>query len=157
MSVDNVIQALALVDDSDDCDITGPQSDSLIAQAEELLGFAFPADYRLFLSRVGYLSYGGLEIFGITGSDLLSPSVPNGIWYTLDKRRSGMANDLILVGHSELGCPAIRASDATEASPIVLYYLGFPEDSQTYEVIATDFGSYLLEQIGIIKEELDSL
>ena len=75
-----------------------PASDALIDRAEKYLAVTFPDAYRQFLQHWGTLSIGPLEVYGVTGDEFESSSVPNAIWYTNELRRQfGLPREFVIL------------------------------------------------------------
>lgn len=150
MNTESLYKAFRLLESdeiSDHLYFVGERDESLVCKAEQALGLKFPEDYRQFLLSLGAGSIGSYEIYGITDDDFESSKIPNGVWYTINNRRNGLPKDLILIGHSEVGSPCIRVLQDSEKSPIIAYYLGMPEEAQTYELLGNSFGDYFLENV----------
>lgn len=126
----------------------GPRPESLIQAAEKRLGLEFPPTYRRFLLEYGAGSFGSSEICGVIDYDFEHSSVPDAIWYTLIERNEArLPNELIViyeVGDGELLCLDLGAKESGEA-PVVAYQPGLPPEKQSKEVIAKDFGEFLLQ------------
>ena len=130
-------------------DFCGPRNIDLIREAEEAIGVKFPKDYFDFLLAFGAGNIEATEIYGVINDDFVNSSVPDMVWCTLKDRQRGLPVDLIVIGGSELGTPCIKVNDTGTEAPVIAYYLGLPESSQTYEVLAENFGDYLLEAVKV--------
>jgi SUKH superfamily protein len=131
----------------------GRRPDALVGAAEERLAVRFPATYRRFVLEFGAGNFGGAEIYGVTGENFDSGSVPNGVWYTLTERAAGLPADLTVVygdGMGNLGCIRCPNEPGNEAQ-VILYEPGVPSDQQRQELLAPDFGLFFL---ALIKGEL---
>ncbi|WP_231559800.1 SMI1/KNR4 family protein [Geobacillus subterraneus] len=99
-------------------------------------------------------NFGSQEIFGIISSDFENSSVPDAIWYTLTERREGnLPSNLLIIydtGSDEVFCLDFNKIDNNEPK-VVSFFLGVDLDNQKYEIIANDFGSFLLD---LVKREL---
>jgi SUKH superfamily protein len=148
MSMQDVEAALHLVDKNPSAGrFVGSQDAELVAAAESALGVRFPPTYRRFLLELGAGDIAGEEFYGITGPDLVRGPVPNGIWLTLDLRRNGLPEPLVIVSSSGDGIwYALDTSqaDASGESPVVALQL--PESPP--KQIASDFGDFFLRTIG---------
>ncbi len=124
----------------------GPRAPELVRLAEQALGCTFPADYRSFVKRYGAGNFGAFEVYGVIGDDFQNSSVPNGIWLTLDERRSaGLPSDLAIIasrGDGDWYC--VRLSNG---GPVILYQPGYPANEQRGEVIAGSFGEFFLDEL----------
>jgi len=133
MSMSDLEQAFQLIDRSGTGDFHGPKPESLIAHAEQTLGLVFPPTYRQFLSRFGCGGARGCELYGLIDDDFENSSVPDGIWLTLDERRtSQLPKSLILVSDTgDGGYYAIDVSQKTPEgdSPIVAWWSGAPSNA----------------------------
>lgn len=128
----------------------GGVTNDTILKAEERLGIKFPKDYVDFLTKFGALSFGGEEIYGITTQDFDNGSVPNAIWYTLQERKEvAIPNNFLVIydtGGGELFCMNVD-NNYPDNSPIVSFIPGIDLSKQSYDEIAEDFGSFLLDRV----------
>lgn len=151
MSMSEAEQAFELIDSLKSPDnFSGPKPHSLIAKAEEALGVSLPPTYRAFLSRYGCGDIEGLEFYGVVDDDFENSSVPDAIWLTLDERKTGTPDALVIVAATgDGGFYAIdldKKSDDGE-SPVVEWWPGLPKADGNRRVVACDFGVFLLQQI----------
>lgn len=126
-------------------DFEGQKEKSLVQRAELVLGLKFPPTYLKFLEVMGCGDIFGVEIYGIVDDNFQESAVPNGIWLTLNERRSGLAENLVIV--SACGAGGYYAIDTAEIdsigeSPIVLL-----ETNGALAKKYNDFGSFLLAQL----------
>jgi len=124
----------------------GKQKDTTIEKAEVLLGVKFPESYKAFLKKLGACSFKDEEIYGLVGENLDSPSIPNVVWCTLNYRKYGLPNNLIVIGHNEHAYPCIKINNDFK-KPVIAYDISLPEHVQKTKVLANDFGDYFLEKI----------
>lgn len=148
-------QAAALMSEHSDLqDFVGPRPENLVQTAEQTLGLRFPPSYRHFLLEYGAGSFGSAEVYGVIDGNFSSSSVPNGIWYTLSERRgSDLPSSMVVIyndGAGDLLCLDCADQDGGEA-PVVTFQPGAPLEIQRREVIAPDFGSFLLN---LVKTEI---
>lgn len=128
-----------------------PRPEELVKKAEEALGLRFAPQYSDFLLRFGTAYVGFYEIYGVINEEFSNSSVPDSIWCTLVERREvGLLNHLVII--SDTGNGGFLCLDfkklTTENEPSVVYYQsGLEEEFQTYEVVAEDFGDFLLDYI----------
>lgn len=103
-------------------DDLGPQSESLVAEAESILGFALPPTYRRFVLEHGTAIFAGEEAYGVFKSDDEKGSVPNAIWVTFQKRERLALPDNYLViyavGNGDFCCLAIHGGEDDDC-PVV--------------------------------------
>lgn len=156
MSMNHLLEAFKLIEQNKLIKyMSGPKSDQLIQKAEEALGLKFPPTYRLFLKDFGCAGISRFEIYGLTKNsreDFEEGTAPNGIWLTLDERKTGAPHHFIVIGSTGYGplyvLDASHPNDEGEY-PVMLWMPGLPEAPT--EKINTDFGEFLLEQV---QEEL---
>ena len=92
-------KAVEMIEEAGGGDFEGAKPESLVAKAEAALGVKFPPTYRRFLLEKGCGDISGVEVFGLISDNFEHSSVPNGIWLTLNERRSiGLSSALILIG-----------------------------------------------------------
>lgn len=149
MSMQDYENARQLIDDSGDADFDGEKTEELVQKAETALGIKFPPTYRRFLLELGCGDIGGAEFYGITGESFESSSVPNGIWLTLDERRTGnLPSNYVLVYADGDGsyCAIDTAQVHSDGeSPVVRLSV----DKTPVEEVAPSFGAFLN---GIVRE-----
>ena len=135
-------------------DFVGPRPENLVQTAEQTLGLRFPNSYRRFLLEYGAGSLGAAEVYGLIDTNFSSSSVPNGVWYTLSERRgSNLPSSMVVIyndGDGDLFCLDCADQKGGEA-PVVTFQPGAPLAAQRREVIASDFGSFLLN---LVKTEI---
>lgn len=127
----------------------GPRPEDLIQAAEGALGLKFPAIYRKFLARYGAGNFGGVEFYGVTNANFQSASVPNGIWLTLRIRsKASLPLNLVIIGDTGDGdYYCLESKGPEEEAPVIVYQPGYSPQEQRREVIAQDFGKFLLDKV----------
>src|SRR5579883_2187962 len=147
MSMQDFNEAVALMESARDLmEFVGPRDPALIEAAERAIGSRFPPTYREFVTRYGAGNFGAFEIDGVINADFYKSSVPNGIWLTLDERRSGyLPNDLLAIGDDGMGgLYCIELRDGEEGRVILCELGSAPPDQLARELIANDFGEFFL-------------
>ena len=144
MSFQDLEKALKLIEDNGG-DFAGKKSDDLIAKAEQALVLKFPPSYKQFLNKLGCGGIEGSEIFGVIDENFEKAGIPDGIWLTLDERKSGLPEYFVVV--SEVGDGAYYVLDTSQVDvdgecPVVTY-----EINGSSEKVADDFGSFLLSEL----------
>jgi antitoxin YobK len=145
MSLQDLQSAFDLIAEYGGGDFEGEKEASLIEEAEKALGIAFPPTYKKFLAKFGCGDIEGLEIYGLISDDFENSSVPDAVWLTLDERKSGLPDHLILVyATGDGGYYALDTSQANEDGecPVVAYEL-----NGQVEKVADDYGSFLLSEL----------
>jgi cell wall assembly regulator SMI1 len=146
MGVDELRRGLEMAQLDDDADFGPPATPELISAAEEYLGVEFPPTYREFVASVGCGSFAGREIYGITPSGVDAKAIPSVIFATMDERRHGLPPQFILIedpgGEEEYVLDTQDLGPNGEA-PVKVWTLG--SDPANLEVVADDFGYYLLQ------------
>jgi len=136
-------QAFSLIEKHGGGDFSGKKDISLVDEAEEILGLSFPPTYRKFLEILGSGDIVGCEFYGITNKGLGAFGIPNVVWLTLEKRKTGMPKSLIPIyseGDGSYYClDTSQTSDCAEC-PIVLYGINGEIGSQ----VANNFGIFML-------------
>lgn len=139
---------------SDASDFVGGCATELIDKAENKLGIDFTGLYRDYLLTFGAGNFGAQEIYGIIHDDFENSSVPDAIWCTLTERvESNLPNNLLVIydsGDDELYC--LDFKQYNEEPKVVVFVPRVTLENQKYEVIADDFGDFLLE---LVKLELE--
>lgn len=145
-----------ILKNKDLADFEGKKSAKLITKAEAAVGLKFSGSYLDYLQTFGAGNFGSEEVYGIIDEDFEDSSVPDAIWYTLNLRKSINlpANFLAIydTGSEEIFCLDFQSTDAAGEPKVVALDLGYALDDQTIEVIADDFGDFLLE---LVEEELE--
>jgi antitoxin YobK len=144
MSMTDLERAVDLIERSKEGYFHGPATEYLIGRAEQALGLSFPPSYKRFLSRLGCGSIFGEEFYGLVNEDFENATAPNGIWVTLEERRSvDLPESLIVVGSTgDGGDYAIDVSQKNSEgeSPVVEWWFGNPPYCK---FVAEDFGAFL--------------
>lgn len=125
----------------------GERPERLVLEAEEMLGHTLPASYRLFVKELGHAgvgpdsidgvsrgSSGGAEWFGVASRNLRNwcdGSLHESVFGFTD---DGMGGELVLEWGSPDPCVSV-------------WYPGHTEFGDPREVLAPDFGSWLLESV----------
>ena len=135
----------------------GPKSDSLIEEAQRKLAVRFPPLYIAFLQEFGAGGIGSLEIYGLTGKDFISAGVPDVVWYTLRARNEwGFPHHLIPIydlGDGTIYSLDLGSNQSENEASIVAISPPSTKDYQIAEVVAKDFGEFLLESL-MIEEQI---
>lgn len=155
MSVKAYIEAKQIMLNDDIADFVGGRTSELINSAEEKLGVKFSGLYLNYLQTFGAGNFGAQEIYGIISNDFENSSVPDAIWYTLTERKeSNLPSNLLIIydtGSDELFCLDYNQLDENREPKVVSFVPGVELESQTYEIIANDFGDFLLD---LVKQEI---
>jgi antitoxin YobK len=147
MGVLELEQGLKLIENRSGGFFKGAISGDFIASAEKFLGVSFPDSYKKFLSLKGCGSFKSKEFYGIVGEDFLKGSVPNGIWLTGDERNSSnLDHNLVLIAQSIEGYYALDTARMQNGECPVVDAIPIGK-REAFEVIASDFGTFFLEQI----------
>ncbi len=152
MSVGTYLKAKKIIQTNEDiADFIGGQSNELIKLAEERLGIKFTGLYLDYLQNFGAGNFGSQEIYGIINNNFENSSVPNGIWYTLTERDElNLPNDFLVIydtGSDELFCLDFNQLDEKGEPKVVSFVPGVELENQEYEIIAEDFGDFLLDLV----------
>jgi antitoxin YobK len=146
--------ALGLIAEYPDlADFEGPKGSELVDNAEKTLGLVFPPSYREFLERLGAGSFGSVEVFGVIRNDFVSSGIPDGVWLTQRARKEWNLPRPMVVVYFD-GATGYFAIDTSRVgvdreSPVVLCYPGRVGRSDVPQLMAADFGSFLLEQVSV--------
>lgn len=149
MSMREYENARQLIDDSGSADFDGEKPEELVQKAEAALGIKFPPSYRRFLLELGCGDIGGEEFYGIIDGNFESSSVPNGIWLTLDERRTGNlpSNFILFYAGGDGSYCAIDTAQVRDGdeNPVVRLAV----DKTPVEEVAPSFGAFFY---GIVSE-----
>ncbi|MFD2132799.1 SMI1/KNR4 family protein [Pseudogracilibacillus auburnensis] len=156
MSKDTYQKAKEIIlNEEEIADFVGGHPDGLISLAEEKLGLKFTGLYLDYLQTFGAGNFGAQEIYGIINADFENSSVPDAIWSTLTERKEiNLPVNLLVIydtGSDELFCLDFNQSDDNGEPNVVSFVPGVDLENQTYEIIANDFGDFLLD---LVKQEI---
>lgn len=156
MSIETYEEAKHMILNNDDiADFVGGCTIDLINLAEEKLGLKFTGLYLDYLQTFSAGNFGAQEIYGIISADFENSSVPDTIWYTLSERKEiNLPSNLLVIydtGSDELFCLDFNQLDYKGEPKVVSYVPGVELENQTYEIIANDFGDFLLD---LVKQEI---
>lgn len=152
MSIQDYNSALSLIQQNQSLnDFVGECSETIIKMAEEKLNIIFPQIYRSFLQNFGAGSFGTEEIYGIINQDFENSGIPDAIWFTLKQRKEvNLPKNLVIIYHSggeEMFCLDVNKIGKYKEPVVVSYVIGVEAKFQKYEVIANDFGEFLLQKV----------
>jgi hypothetical protein len=152
MSTDNYNKARAIIDRNPSISyFVGPRSEELVRSAEQRLGLRFSPLYRDFLLAFGALSFGAQEIYGVVNANFENSRIPDAIWCTLTERAEvNMPSHLVTIYHTgfeEYFCLDFSRLNGQNEPSVVSFAPGFPPQQQKYELIAEDFGDFLLDLV----------
>ena len=152
MSTKDYLEAEQLLERNEEiCDFVGEVSEEIVMLAEKKLNLKFTDLYRNFILKYGAGNFGSIEIYGIIKEEFENSGIPDSIWYTLKQRKEiNLPNNLIIIYHT--GGDEVFCIDVEDKAKIVSFVLGLELELQRYEVIAEDFGEFLLK---MIKMELE--
>lgn len=143
----NYQKARELIEEAGGGDFEGAKPEALVSKAEAALGVKFPPTYRRFLLELGCGDINGVEVFGLINDNFEKSTVPNGVWLTLNERRSiDLDPAYVVVGECGDGtyyALDTRHVDAGGESPVVRLSV----DAKHSEKVADSFGSYLLSVV----------
>lgn len=140
-------EALGIIaDNPEHANFVGQRDVQLINEAERVLGFNFPPQYREFVKTLGAGNFGSFEVYGVVDRNFDQSSIPNTVWLTLDmRRRSKLTSDLLPIcdlGYGGYYCIERRGADY----PVVVFEFGMAA-GRRYEVEAVDFGEFFLQGV----------
>ncbi|ANE45448.1 hypothetical protein SY83_02925 [Paenibacillus swuensis] len=157
ISYEKAIKLLTYFEKREDLWAIGPCSLELIEAAQKALGLSISGCYLEFVLEYGALSFGSEEISGIVNDDFkLTDDFTNSfqtdaVSQTLDLRKTGLPHHLFMIYNTtwgEIFCLDYSNIDAFSKEPtVVTYYLGFDHEAQNYEIIARNFGDFLLDRV----------
>src|SRR5437762_6151665 len=123
MSIQKYEQARELIEGAGGGDFEGVKPEVLVAKAEDALGLTFPPSYRRFLLQMGCGDINGLEVFGLINDNFEKSTVPNGIWLTLNQRRTiGLNRSYVIIadgGDGTYYALDTRQADEEGETPVV--------------------------------------
>lgn len=152
MSMLQLQKAFGIIENnSGQADFEGAKEEELISLAESALGVVFPPTYMEFLSKYGCVDIAGCEFYGLVNGDFEGSGIPDAIWLTLEERKnSDLPDNLVIVyalgdgSYHALDCSVI---DQAGECPVVEWIPGSSKSGQALEIIAQDYGQFLLEKI----------
>jgi antitoxin YobK len=127
-------------------DFAGHKDEDLIVAAEKALGLRFPHDYRRFLAEFGAGSFGGTEIYGLIDDDFVNSSVPDAIWNTFGLREDGLPPNVVAFHATGDGEELGLVCDSRAGGPVIAFLPGAGDEGDS-EVVAVDFGGWLLKAV----------
>lgn len=152
MSIESYQKAKKIIQSNEDlADFIGGRTNELIKLAEEKLSIKFTGLYLDYLQTFGAGNFGTQEIYGIINDNFENSSVPDAIWYTLTERKEiNLSKNLLVIYHTgsdELFCLDFNQLDEKGEPKVVSYVPGIELERQIYDIIANDFGDFLLDLI----------
>ncbi|HDK7166204.1 TPA: SMI1/KNR4 family protein [Clostridium botulinum] len=152
MSIYNYEKAIEIIkQNKSECFFVGQRFKNDIRLAEKAVGLKFSGMYKNFLEEYGAGSVGAEEIYGISSLNFENATVPNRIWYTLTERKeSNLPLNLLVIydtGGDELFCLDFNKLNEEDEPAVVAFIPGIDLKYQRYEIIAEDFGDFLLDRV----------
>lgn len=152
MSIKDYEKAVHLINENQAIsDFAGKCPELLIKKAEEKLNISFPESYRQFLLNFGAGNFGSEEVYGIIKEDFENSGIPDAIWYTIKQRKEvNLPSNLVVIYHTggeEMFCLDTNKPGKNGEPALVSYAIGVDSKHQTYEIIANDFGEFLLQKV----------
>jgi hypothetical protein len=143
----NYKKACQLLEQAGGGGFAGPKTESLVAKAENALDVKFPPTYRQFLLELGCGGIDALEIYGLINDNFEKSSVPNGIWVTLQMRKSiNLKHSYVIIGDGGDGSQyAIDTGNINHQGECPILHLSI--DGEENVIVADSFGTYLLDSI----------
>lgn len=129
----------------EEADFCGPIDTLCVEKAEKMLGVSFPDSYKRFLETQGAGDIFGKEIYGILHDPETDyEGVPNGIWMTLDLRKTaGMDHQFVMFAETGYGPYYVIDTSSVKldgSGPVLLWSV----DGQR-EKVADNFGEFLYD------------
>lgn len=149
MGMPELERALAAMRASDSTFVTGAREPRVVEAAERALGVTFPPTYRRFVLEMGAGGIGAFEVYGVVDDRFAGP-VPDGVWFTLSERETGMPAHLVVVGDTGMGESNVLDTSATDAQgecPVRIWVPGASQTGDALEDVADDFGTFLWDNV----------
>lgn len=150
--IDNYTKTIELIKEKNvDFRKNNKETDCFIHEAEVFLSILFPQSFKKFLKDFGYVSFGGLEIYGIIDNDFVNSSIPDVVWLNnLNRKKFSQPHHIISI--SDMGDGSDYALDLSQMNsdnecPVVVWPIGGYEMTQVLEVVAPDFGTWFLDMV----------
>lgn len=152
MSTEDYENALNLINENEFLsDFVGKCPEQLVRKAEEKLNLSFPKSYKQFLLNFGAGNFGSEEVYGIVKEDFENSGIPDAIWYTIKQRKEvNLPSNLVVIYHTggeEIFCLDTNKPGKHGEPAVISYAIGVDPKHQTYEIIANDFGEFLLQRV----------
>lgn len=155
MSYSNFVKAMELAPKCKFYTVAGGKTEEEIKKAEQMLNVKFSNQSREFYAKYGYLSFYGNEIFGIDPYDDSGILEGNSVAYAInDRLEYNLPNSWIPIYNFEDGNMAYLdySSINTEGEPRVIMAFYNGTEYEVAEVLAEDFGDYILQ---LVQEQLE--
>ncbi|MES9684608.1 SMI1/KNR4 family protein [Gottfriedia acidiceleris] len=154
MSIDKALEIIEA--NLEEADFIGEIDEQTIIDAESNLKVKFPKSYREFLKNYGLGDIFGEEIYGLGTEET---GIPNMICITKEFReKENLPDNLICFYFADdgeyfcLDCSKVQSNNDDNA-PVVSYISGLPLKEQPFEIIAKNFGDFLLDLLNNSLEE----
>jgi hypothetical protein len=130
--------------------LVGPRPEELVAWAEQALNVRFPPTYRTFLRQLGADAFGSVKVYGVCDDDWEDSGIPDMVWLTLTNRRAGwLPERFIHIADDGMGGMIVLdlGDPGPEGEPRVKVWETRFDPGDDLEVLASDFGTYLLAEV----------
>lgn len=154
MSIDNLKLSFDLIKNNFSYDeVYGgkPADNSLIKEAENIVGITLPNSYRKFIEEFGFGGVGSLLVPGIRCSSVNELKSTGFVWGILNDRLNfSYPNHIITL--DEVGDGSYYALDLSQMNdenecPVVIWPIGGYETTPVLEIVAPDFGTWFLNEV----------
>lgn len=157
MSYSNYIKAIKLAKECDDYCIGDEVSSFVINKAEELVGIKYSAQLTEYLKTCGYLEFFGVELYGIVKTDFSSSVVEGCIieWALKERKDSNLNMKWLPLRFEDDGGMAFLDFNNLnkDGEPKVILAINSENGYEMTDILADDFGDYLLELVECQLEE----
>jgi len=152
MSYQNLKKAVELAPNCKYYTTSEGKKDEEIREAEKLLDIKFSKQCSYFYKNIGYLSFFGNEIYGIDPVSESGDLEGNSVAYALnDRKQFNLPKEWIPIYNYEDGRMAYldysHLNPEKEPRIIIAMYVG--QKYELIEVIAEDFGDFLLQLVEV--------
>ena len=150
MSYQSLVKAMKLAPKCRFYTTAGGKSEEEIEQSERVLNISFSNQHREFLSKYGYLSFAGNEIFGINPDGDSGILEDNSVAYAInDRKEYHLPKEWIPIYNFEDGNMAYLdySSLNIEKEPKVIMAFYDGAKYVIVETIADDFGDFFLQLV----------
>ena len=123
-----------------------PQEEIAVSKAEIFLNLKFPHSYKVFLKLFGCLDFRSQEIYGLFNNSIIRKT----IYERQNYKDPVFPRTLIVIhelGNGELSCLDTSQMNEEGECPVVAWYFGAKLPNGKYEILAEDFGAFLLEKV----------
>jgi hypothetical protein len=161
MGMEKLTTAIRMISEHPELsEFVGPRPAAWIAAAERCLNVRFPPTYRTFLLELGAGAFGSVEFFGVVDDNWEDSGLPDVVWLAMRAQREGwLPQGIVPIYDDGMGnwlVLNLREPWSSGEPNVVAWEMGRSQPDANLEIIAPNFGAFLLDEVNDVLSRRDS-